>query len=79
MSWLSSPEMDRVLEDARKATVPAEQKALYEKSQLMATEAFPAVYVANPTHRVAMRKNVEGYTFVGLMGYDISFYSLQVK
>ena len=79
MSWLSSPEMDKVLEDARKATVPAEQKALYEKSQLMATEAFPAVYVANPTHRVAMRKNVEGYTFVGLMGYDISFYSLQVK
>jgi len=79
MSWYTTPEMDKVLEDARKATVPSEQKALYEKSQIMATEAFPAVYLANPTHRVAMRTNVEGYTYVGLMGYDISFYSLRLK
>lgn len=79
MSWYSTPELDKVLEDARKATVPAEQKDLYEKSQTIVSEVFPAVYVANPTHRVAMRKNIEGYTFVGLMGYDINFYSLQVK
>lgn len=79
MSWASTAAMDKVLEDARKATVPSVQMALYEKSQEMATAAFPAVYVANPTHRVAMRKNVDGYTYVGLMGYDISFYSLMVK
>ncbi len=79
MHWAANSAIDEVLVEARKATDPAEQKALYEESQVMAAELVPAVFVANPTHRVAMRKNVEGYTYVGLMGYDINFYSLTVK
>ncbi len=79
MHWAATPEIDKVLEDARKATDPAQQMALYEKSQEMATALVPGVFIANPTHRIAMRTNVEGYKYVGLMGYDVSFYSLSVK
>lgn len=79
MAWYTTPELDAILEKARSVADSAEQIELYKEAQSLAAEVFPAVYFANPIHRVAVRKNVSGYTYVGLMGYDISFYSLRVN
>lgn len=79
MSWLKDPEVDDVLTRARIATTEEEQMDLYKKAQNMVAEQYPAIYMANPTHSIAYQENVEGYTYVGLMGYDIAFYSFTVK
>jgi peptide/nickel transport system substrate-binding protein len=78
-SWYKNDEVTKLLENARQAIDVNQQMALYEKAQDIVTAEAASVYVANPTHHVAFRDYVEGYTFVGLMGYDISFYYLTVK
>jgi len=35
--------------------------------------------VANPMHRIALRDNVKGYRYVGLLGYDVAFYDFTVS
>ncbi|MBO1265137.1 ABC transporter substrate-binding protein [Proteiniclasticum sp. SCR006] len=79
MSWFSDPVVDEILVNARKAATEEEQMALYEESQNLVTAEYPAIYMANPTHYIAYGDHVEGYEFVGLMGYDVAFYSLSVK
>jgi peptide/nickel transport system substrate-binding protein len=78
-SWYRNDEVTKLLESARQAIDVDQQMALYEKSQDIVTAEAASLYVANPTHHVAFRDYVEGYTFVGLMGYDISFYYLSLK
>ena len=48
MHWAATPAIDRVLEEARKATDPEEQKALYEESQVMAADQVPARICSQP-------------------------------
>lgn len=79
MSWYENPEEDKVLDEARAETDVNKQMELYEKSQDIVTADFPAVYVANPIHKVAFKSSVKGYTFVGLMGYDIAFYDFTLE
>ena len=45
----------------------------------MAAEEVPSVYIANPVHRVALRNHIQGYRYVGLLGYDLAFYHLRVQ
>lgn len=79
MSWFADAEVDEILTNARKAATEDEQMALYKKSQELVNAQVPAVYLANPTHYLAYRDYVKGYNYVGLMGYDLAFYSLTVE
>ena len=79
MSWCINPETDKLLDRARCAIDPEEQMRLYEEVQDMATGEAPALYVYNSAHRMAMRDYVKGYTYVGLLGYDLSFWHLSVE
>lgn len=79
MSWLDDPELTRLLEAARAAVDPAEQERLYKEAQARIVALYPSVYVVNPVHRIAMRDRVEGYVYVGLLGYDLNFGRLRLK
>ncbi|MCD5001662.1 ABC transporter substrate-binding protein [Enterococcus saccharolyticus] len=79
MSWYDDQETTEVLEAARKEIDNDKQLELYKEAQKLITEKAPSIYVANPTHHIAYANYVEGYKFVGLMGYDIAFYNLNMK
>lgn len=79
MSWYDDEETTNILDEARREIDETRQLELYEEAQAIITEKAPSIYVANATHNVAHASYVEGYTFVGLMGYDIAFYNLSSK
>jgi peptide/nickel transport system substrate-binding protein len=79
MSWYDDEETTNILDEARKEIDVDKQLELYKKAQEMITAKAPSIYVANPTHNIAYANYVDGYTFVGLMGYDIAFYNLSMK
>lgn len=78
-SWYDDPATTEVLEQARKTIDVDEQLKLYEEAQELIVENAPSVYVANPNHQIAFRDYVEGYTYLGILGYDLAFYNLTVK
>jgi peptide/nickel transport system substrate-binding protein len=78
-SWYRNAQVATLLENARQAVDVEKQMTLYKQAQDIVTAEVASIYVANPTHHVAFRDYVQGYTFVGLMGYDISFYYLTLK
>jgi peptide/nickel transport system substrate-binding protein len=78
ISRYKNDEVTKVLEQAR-ATVDREpQLALYKKSQDLVVADYPAIFVANPVHRIAFRDYVKGYRYVGLLGYDVAFYDFTI-
>lgn len=79
MSWYDDEETTNILDEARKEIDVDKQLELYKKAQEIITAKAPSIYVANPTHNIAYANYVDGYTFVGLMGYDIAFYNLSMK
>ncbi|MGX6980235.1 ABC transporter substrate-binding protein [Vagococcus elongatus] len=78
-SWYNNEETTVVLDEARKQTDETQQLELYKKAQQIISEDIPSIYVANPTHNIAYADYVDGYIFVGVMGYDIAFYHLSMK
>lgn len=73
-SWLDDAEVNQTLDDARAAISQDDQLKLYEKAQDLITALCPSIYIADTTHRIAYQKDIKGYEFVPLMGYDIAFY-----
>ena len=78
-SWYDDPATTEVLEKARKSVDLDEQTAFYKEAQALIVDNAPSIYVANPNHRIAFRDYVEGYKYVGILGYDLGFYNLSVK
>lgn len=78
-AWYDDESTTELLEAARKATDVDEQMEYYQEAQGLIVDNAPSIYVANPNHRIAFRDYVEGYQYVGLLGYDLAFRSLSVK
>jgi peptide/nickel transport system substrate-binding protein len=78
-SWYDDATTTKVLESARNSIDPDEQLAFYKEAQALINENAPSIYVANPNHRIAYRDYVDGYTYVGILGYDVGFYYLSLK
>lgn len=79
MSWYEDEATTTLLEQAREEVDVEKQLALYEEAQTLITAKTPSIYIANPAHNIAYANYVDGYTYVGLMGYDIAFYNLKMK
>ncbi|GAB4568207.1 MAG: ABC transporter substrate-binding protein [Anaerolineae bacterium] len=79
LSWYDNPEVTALLEKARATIDLEEQIELYKEAQRKIVEDAPSLYIANPAHRIAYRNHVKGYTYVGLLGYDLSFYTLRIE
>ncbi|MFC4596843.1 ABC transporter substrate-binding protein [Cohnella hongkongensis] len=77
MSWLDDAEITDLLERARTAPTQEEQAELYAQAQRQIATLYPAVYISNPNNTIAYSKQVTGYRYVGLMGYDLAFYNLR--
>ena len=78
-SWYDDAATTKVLESARNSIDPDEQLAFYKEAQALINENAPSIYVANPNHRIAYRDYVDGYKYVGILGYDVGFYYLSLK
>jgi len=78
MSFYENAEVTKLLEAARRAVNPGEQMQLYREVQVPIARDAPSIYVANPLHRIAFRDFVKGYTYVGLLGFDVNFYDFTI-
>lgn len=76
MSWFENSDIAALLEHARTASAVEEQNKSYNQAQEKIVEQYPAVYISNPNNTIAYSKKIQGYKYVGLMGYDLAFYNL---
>lgn len=74
MSHYSNPEVDAALDAARAAVTEEEQIKKYKEAQDLYTLDAPSVYIFNTPHRVETWDYLTGYTYVGLLGYDMSWW-----
>lgn len=68
------PEVSAVLEQAREETDLDAQLDLYQEADMMITADYPSIFVGIPVHNIAFADYVQGYSYVGLLGYDVAFY-----
>ncbi len=73
------PTVSSILEEARSTIDIEKQLDLYQEAERMIVADYPSIYVANPLHRIAFQNYVEGYKYVGLLGYDVAFYDFRIN
>jgi peptide/nickel transport system substrate-binding protein len=78
-SFYENPEVSELLDEARAATETEEQYEYYGQVQEIVADEAAALFIANPLHRMAHRDRVNGYNFVGVLGYDLTWYPLRVE
>ena len=72
-------EVSDLLAQARQETDLEAQLDLYQQAEALIVEDYPSIFVANPMHRIAFRDTVDGYSYVGLLGYDVAFYDYRLQ
>jgi peptide/nickel transport system substrate-binding protein len=78
-SYYENPEASGLFEQARTTVDADERYELYGKGQEIVADEAAGLFIANPLHRMAHRDRVTGYTFVGVLGYDLTWYPMRVK
>ena len=78
-SYYENPEVSDLLVEARSTVDTEKRYELYGKVQEIVADEAAALFIANPLHRMAHRDRVSGYTFVGVLGYDLTWYPMRVK
>lgn len=75
-AWYTEEELTQTLEDARAATNQEERYSLYQEAQKMIADAYPSVFILNPPYRIALNKNLGGWTYRGVMSFQLRFYDM---
>lgn len=78
ISRYDNPEVTKLLEEARRTVNVQEQLDLYQQAEALIVDDYPSIFVANPIHRIAFRDHLNGYNYVGLLGYDVAFYDFTI-
>ncbi len=78
-SYYENSEVSTLLEQARAAVDIEERYKYYGEVQEIVADDAAALFIANPLHRMAHRERVTGYTFLGVLGYDLTWYPLRVE
>jgi peptide/nickel transport system substrate-binding protein len=78
-SFYENPEVSDLLVKARASTDVDEQYELYGKVQEIVADEASALFIANALHRMAHRDDITGYNFLGVLGYDLTWYPLRVE
>jgi len=79
ISRFDKPEVSEILEAARSTIDIGEQLDLYLEAEKLIVADYPSIFVANPIHRIAYTNKLQGYHYVGLLGYDVAFYDFRIK
>jgi peptide/nickel transport system substrate-binding protein len=79
MNWYEHAEATALMTRARTTVDEAEQMQLYARVQAIVHTEAASLFIANPEHRIAFRNRVKGYTFNGVLGYDLLFWQLRVE
>ncbi len=77
-SWYKNDEVSKLCEEARAAIDPEKRYELYGQAQEIVVDEAAALFIANPLHRMAHRDRVTGYTFIGVLGYDLTWYPMRI-
>ncbi|MFQ5989635.1 MAG: ABC transporter substrate-binding protein [Candidatus Methylomirabilales bacterium] len=78
VNYFEKPAASELLDRARVTVDPTEQLQLYGKAQEIVNKDAASLFIANPEHRIAFRDRVKGYTFNGILGYDLFFWKLRI-
>lgn len=78
-SWYENPTVTELLNKARSTVDIEERYELYRETQRIIVEDAGALFLLNPPHRVAIWNWVKGYNFLGLLSFDLKFYTLTIE
>ncbi|MFQ5795429.1 MAG: ABC transporter substrate-binding protein [Candidatus Bipolaricaulia bacterium] len=78
VNYFEKPTASDLLDRARVTVDSTEQLQLYAQAQEIVNEDAASLFIANPEHRIAFRDYVKGYTFNGILGYDLFFWKIRI-
>lgn len=61
LTSFSSPEMDKLLEDARRISDEKQRAEKYQKFDKLLSESVPAIFLFNPTYTYPQSKKIKGF------------------
>jgi len=70
ISWFTTDELTTVLGDARGTLDLNDRIEQYKTAQRIVWEHYPGIYIANPPLRIALNRNVGGFTNYGVTGFE---------
>ena len=74
MEWVQSPEVDKMIEDARATGDSAKQIALYKDLQKKLIDDQSDAFLEAQVVRHAMDKRLDGYAYVPMQSFEYAFY-----
>jgi peptide/nickel transport system substrate-binding protein len=74
MEWVQSPEIDKLIEDARATGDAATQVKFYKDLQQKLIETQSDAFLETQLVRHAMDKCLDGYSYVPMQSFDYAFY-----
>jgi len=77
--WYENDEVTQLLDQARITLDQEERYRLYCEVTKKVTEDAAALFIINPIHRIAFRDYVKGYDYIGILGFDLRFYNLDIS
>ncbi len=77
--WYENDEVTQLLDQARVTLDQQERYRLYCEVTKRVTEDAAALFILNPIHRIAYRDYVKGYEYIGILGFDLRFYNLDIS
>jgi len=77
--WYENDEVTELLDKARTTLDQQERYKLYCEVTKKVTEDAAALFIINPVHRIAYRDYVKGYDYIGILGFDLRFYNLDIS
>lgn len=72
-------DVSALLVQARAETDVQKQLDLYQEAERLITADYPSIFVGNPVHKIAFVDGLQGYRYVGLLGYDVAFYDFRLN
>jgi peptide/nickel transport system substrate-binding protein len=73
MGWVQSPEIDGLIDQARRETDPSKQNATYKELQRKLVADQSDVYLLAAMERHAFHKCLDGYTWVPIQSFGYNF------
>ena len=78
-SFYENDEVSDLLVKARAATDADEAFDYYGQVQEIVADEAAGLFISNALHRMAHRDDITGYNFLGVLGYDLTWYPLRVN